>query len=80
MEEYEVISITISDGTERDFAIIDTFTVEEQEYVAVSLIEEDNIKEGVYLYRYSEAEDGDAVVETIVSPAELKRVKNAYNN
>ena len=28
MEEYEVIRIPVSDGTEKEFAIMDTFTVE----------------------------------------------------
>ena len=51
MEEYEVIRIPVSDGTEKEFAIMDTFTVEEKHYMAVSLIEEDEIQEGVYLYR-----------------------------
>ena len=43
MEEYEVIRIPVSDGTEKEFAIMDTFTVEEKHYMAVSLIEEDEI-------------------------------------
>lgn len=43
MEEYEVISIPVSDGTERDFAIMDTFEFEGQGYLAVSLIEGDEI-------------------------------------
>ena len=34
MEEYEVISIPVSDGTERDFAIMDTFEFEGQGYLA----------------------------------------------
>ena len=38
MEEYEVIRIPVSDGTEKEFAIMDTFTVEEKHYMAVSLI------------------------------------------
>ena len=54
MEEYEVIRIPVSD---KEFAIMDTFTVEEKHYMAVSLIEEDEIQEGVYLYRYRDAED-----------------------
>ena len=37
MEEYEVIRIPVSDGTEKEFAIMDTFTVEEKHYMAVSL-------------------------------------------
>lgn len=76
--EYEVISIPISDGTEREFAIMDTFEVEEQNYMAVSLIEGDEIQEGVYIYRYQNAEDGDVIVEKIIAPAEYKKVSKAY--
>lgn len=78
MDEYEVISIPVSDGTEKEFAIMDTFTVEEKSYMAVSLIQEDEIQEGVYLYRYRDAEDGDIVVEQITEPAEYKRVSRTY--
>lgn len=78
MEEYEVITIPVSDGSEREFAIMNRFAVEEQEYVAVSLIEDDKIKDGVYIYRCHDAEDGDLVVETIQTPAESKRAAQAY--
>ncbi|MDD2957418.1 MAG: DUF1292 domain-containing protein [Lachnospiraceae bacterium] len=78
MEEYEVINIPVSDGTEKEFAIMNVFMAGEQTYAAVSLIEGDEIKEGVYLYRYREAEDGDAVVEHIVEPAEYKRAVKVY--
>ena len=64
MDEYEVISIPVSDGTEKEFAIMDTFTVEGKSYMAVSLIQD--------------AEDGDIVVEQITEPAEYKRVSRAY--
>lgn len=78
MSEFETITIPVSDGTEKEFAIMDTFAVEDKNYVAVSLIEDDEIKEGVYLYRCQDAEDGDIVVETINTPAEYKRVVKAY--
>ena len=78
MEEYEVISIPVSDVTERDFAIMDTFEFEGQGYLAVSLIEGDEIQEGVYIYRYHNAEDGDVVVEQIPLPEEYKKVKKFY--
>lgn len=78
MEEYEVVTIPISDGTEREFAIMDTFEVEEKTYIAVSLIEGEEIQEGVYLYHSTEAEDGDLLIEQITSPAEYKRVVKAY--
>lgn len=76
--EYDVISIPISDGSERDFAIMETFQVEGKNYVAVSLIDGDEIQEGVYLYRYKNAEDGDMIVEKITLPSEYKRVVRAY--
>lgn len=77
-EEYEVISIPVSDGTEREFAIMDTFEYEGQGYMAVSLIEGDEIMEGVYIYRYQDEEDGDVVVEQITAPAEYKKVIKFY--
>lgn len=80
MDEYEVISIPVSDGTEKEFAIMNTFVAEDTTYVAVSLIEGENILEGVYLYRYAEEEDGDVIVETIKTPAEYKRVAKAYES
>lgn len=78
MEEYEVINIPVSDGTEKEFAIMDTFEVEGKTYMAVSLVQEDEILEGVYLYRYQDAEDGEVVVEQISDPTEYEKVTQAY--
>lgn len=78
MEEYEVINIPVSDGTEKEFAIMDTFAVEGKTYMAVSLVQEDEILEGVYLYRYQDAEDGEVVVEQISDPTEYEKVTQAY--
>ena len=78
MNEYEVISIPVSDGTEREFAIIDTFQVRRKTYMAVSLVEGDEVKEGVYIYRYYNAEDGDVIIEEIAEPEEYKKAVAAY--
>ena len=78
MNEYDVISIPISDGTEKEFAIMDTFEIRRKKYMAVSLVEEDEIKEGVYLYRYTNAEDGDVIVEQIEDEEEYKKAVAAY--
>lgn len=78
MNEYEVISIPVSDGTEREFAIIDTFEVRRKTYMAVSLVEEDEIKEGVYIYRYYNAADGDVIIEEIAEPDEYNKAVAAY--
>ena len=56
--EYDVIQIPVSDGTERDFAIMNSFQVEGRDYIAVSLVEGDEIREGVYLYRSEAVSEG----------------------
>lgn len=76
--EYDVINIPVSDGTEKEFAIMDTFEVEGKTYMAVSLVEGDEITEGVFLYAYEEAEDGDVVVSQIADAAEYEKVAEAY--
>lgn len=78
MDEYKVVSIPISDGTEREFAIIDTFEVRRKKYMTVALIEEDEIKEGIYIYRYQKAEDGDVLVEEIPDIEEYDKVATVY--
>ena len=78
MNEYEVISMEVSDGTEREFAIIDTFEVRRKTYMAVSLIEDDEIQDGVYIYRYYNAEDGDVIVEEIADSEEYNKAVKAY--
>ena len=40
--------------------------------------EEDEIQEGIYIYRYQNAEDGDVIVEKITAPAEYKKVSKFY--
>ena len=78
MEEYEVISIPISDGTQREFAILDTFEVEGQDYMAVALVEGEEIQEGIYIYRYENADDGDLIIEQITAPEEYQKVAKFY--
>lgn len=78
MNEYDVVSIPVSDGTEREFAIMDTFEVRRKRYMAVSLIEEDEIQEGIYIYRYYNAEDGDVIIEEIAEPEEYSKAVAAY--
>lgn len=80
MEEYEVINITVSDGTEKEFAIMDTFEMNDKKYVAVSLVEGDEIVEGEYIYSYTESEDGEMIVQIITDEAEYDAVVEAYSN
>lgn len=78
MDEYQVISIPISDGTEREFAIIDTFEIRRKKYMAVALIEDEDIKDGIYIYRYHKADDGDVIVEEISEIDEYDKAAAVY--
>ena len=78
MDEYKVVSIPISDGTEREFAIIDKFEIRRKKYIAVALVEEDELKEGIYIYRYQKAEDGDIIVEEIPDIEEYDKAAVVY--
>ena len=75
--EYDVIQIPVSDGTERDFAIMNSFQVEGKDYIAVSLVEGDEIREGIYLYRCETISDGELMVEQIQSEKEYEKVVKA---
>lgn len=76
--EYDVIRIPVSDGTEREFAIMNTFQVEGRDYIAVSLVEGDEIREGVFLYRSQAVSEGELVVEQITSEEEYDEVVKAF--
>lgn len=80
MQEYEVIMIPVSDGTEKEFAIMDTFEVEEKKYMAVSLVEGDEIQEGIYLYGFQETEEGEIIPEQIADQEEYEKVADVYIN
>ena len=75
-----VTKLTVSDGTEREFAIVDSFILDDKNYIVVSLIEGDTIVEGEYIYRTTEEEEGSINVEQITLPSEYKKVVKFYEN
>ncbi len=61
MEEYityDTVLIPISSGEEQEFAIMEEFDLEDQHYIVVSPVANEEIQEGFYIYRAEEAEDG----------------------
>lgn len=56
--EYDTVVIQLSSGEEKEFAIIEEFFYDEKKYIVVSPVEGDEIREGMYLYRASECEEG----------------------
>lgn len=77
--EFEVITIPVSDGSEKEFAIMEKFEYKGSKYMAVSLIENDEITEGEYIYGYTDAPDGDINVEMIADQQEYEDVAKHYS-
>lgn len=76
--EYVTFSVTTSDGTEAEMAVVDEFEFEHKNYVAAAQIKEDTINEDeLYIYRVKETEDG-FEVEKIKSSVEYQRIAKAY--
>ena len=48
---YDTVMITVSDGTEKEFAIMEEFDFEEKHYIVVSPVEDNQVQEGLYIYR-----------------------------
>lgn len=77
-EEYVTFTITASDGSEVEMAVIDEFEFEHKGYVAAAKVEGDVInEEGLFIYRIKETEE-DFEVEKIKSQVEYQKIAKAY--
>ncbi len=47
---YDTVMITVSDGSEKEFAIVEEFDFEEKHYIVVSPVENNEVQEGLYIY------------------------------
>lgn len=77
-EEKQYITFTTetSTGEMVEMAVVSEFEFEDKYYVAASLIENDMIKEGIFIYRIK---DGDEfTVEKLRNKFEYDKVSKAY--
>ncbi len=78
-EEYEVFTVTTSEGKEVEMAVVDEFEVDEAEYVVAALVEGDTINEdGVFVYKVVTREP-ELEVAKITDAEEYARVTDAYS-
>lgn len=77
MVTVDTFSITMEDGSDQEYAIMDEFDFEENHYLVVSPISGDEIEEDIFLYR--SREDGeDLIVDYIEDEEEYKKAAAAY--
>ena len=50
-QEYDTVMISLSNGKEQEFAIMEEFDLEDKNYIVVSPVINDEIQEGFYIYR-----------------------------
>lgn len=79
-EEEMTVTLTLDDGTELECVVLTIFTAGERDYIALLPMEGQEEEEGeVYLYRYSEGEDGQPNLENIEDDEEYEIVADAFD-
>lgn len=82
MEEQEemTVTLTLDDGTELECVVLTIFPAGEREYIALLPMQGAEAEEGeVYLYRYTETEDGQPDLENIGDDDEYEIVADAFD-
>lgn len=78
----EDISVTIEleDGEELECEILTIFEIEDQDYIVLSPLEENDDEEDhiVYIYRYFEDAEGNPSLENIEDDEELEMVEEVF--
>lgn len=76
--EIEVFTLTMEDGRDQEFVILDEFGLDGKNYIVVTTIDEnDNIGEDEYIYGCTEEGD-DLLIDYIEDDEEYDRVAAAY--
>lgn len=80
-EEQEMtVTLTLDDDTEVECVVLTVFNAGEHEYIALLPMEGADSEEGeVYLYRYSETEDGTPNLDNIEDDDEYEIVVEAFD-
>lgn len=80
-EEEATVTLTLEDGSELECSVLAIFPVQDKQYIAlVPMTEEEDGEEGdVYLYRFTEFEDGEIELGNIEDDDEYEAVADAFD-
>ena len=73
-EEEMTVTLTLDDDSEIECVVLNIFSAGDREYIALLPMEGE-----VYLYRYSETEDGTPVLDNIMDDDEYEIVADAFD-
>ncbi len=78
--EEMTVTLTLDDGKELECVVLTIFPAGDKEYIALLPMEDEEAEEGeVYLYRYTEDEDGQPNLENIEDDEEYDIVADAFD-
>ena len=73
------VTLTLDDGRELECVVLTIFPAGDKEYIALLPMEDEETEEGeVYLYRYTEDENGQPNLENIEDDEEYEIVADAF--
>lgn len=75
-DDKNIITLVFGENDEEDCEVLMIFEAEDQEYIALEPLNEEI--ENIYLYRYSEGEDGEALLDEIETDEEYSMVVDAF--
>ena len=79
-EEEMTVTLTMDDGSEVECVVLTIFEAGERDYIALLPMDSPHAAEGeVYLYRYSEPQEGEPVLDNIVDDEEYEIVEDAFD-
>ncbi len=74
------VTLTLDDGRELECVVLTIFPAGDKEYIALLPMEDEETEEGeVYLYRYTEDENGQPNLENIEDDEEYEIVADAFD-
>ena len=74
------VTITLEDDTEVECQVLTIFEVEEQDYIVLLPLDDEDSEEGeVYIYRYFEDEDGEPGLDNIETEEEFEMVSEIFD-
>jgi uncharacterized protein YrzB (UPF0473 family) len=75
--EFDTITLSLDDGTELNCIVLDIFTVDDKDYIALQP-EEGEEDDNVFLYRYIQEGDEDPQLLNIEDDDEFEAVADAF--
>lgn len=74
------VTLSLDDGSEIECAVVTIFEAGDNDYIALLPLEGEEAEEGeVFLYRYSETDDGEPILDNIETDEEYEIVSDAFD-